>query len=45
MQISKEMTELFYKGLTKKEIDGFEVYLRQILDNLIAFEKGKKHDR
>lgn len=45
MQISKEMTELFYKGLTKKEIDNFEVYLRQILDKLIAFEKGQKHGR
>lgn len=45
MQISKEMTELFYKGLTKKEIDNFEVYLSKILDNLIALEKGKKHDR
>lgn len=44
MQISKEMTELFYKGLSKKEIDNFEVYLRQILDNLMAFERGKKHD-
>ena len=41
MQLSKKMTELFYKGLTKKEIDNFEVYLRQILNNLIAFEKGK----
>jgi hypothetical protein len=45
MQISKEMTELFYKGFTKKEIEQFEGYLRQILDNLIALEKGKKHDR
>lgn len=42
MQISKEMTELFYKGLTKKEIEQFEAYLRQILDKLIAFEKGQK---
>ncbi len=39
MQISKEMTELFYKGLTKKEIDNFEVYLRKIFENLAAFEK------
>jgi DNA-binding MarR family transcriptional regulator len=45
MQISKEMTELFYKGLTKKEIDNFEVHLRKIFDNLIAFEKGQKHDK
>ena len=42
MQISKEMTELFYKGLTKREIEQFETYLRQILDKLIAFEKGQK---
>jgi len=39
MQISKEMTELFYKGLTKKQIDNFEVYLRKIFENLAAFEK------
>ncbi len=44
MQLSKEMTELFYKGLTKKEIEQFEVYLRQILNNLMAFEKRKKVD-
>ncbi len=43
MQLSKEMTELFYKGLTKKEIDWLEVYLRQILNNLIVFEKGKRY--
>ena len=45
MQISKEMTGLFYKGFTKKDIDHFEVYLRQILNNLIAFEKCQKHGR
>ena len=45
MQISKEMTELFYKGLTKKEIDNFEVYLRRILNNLTVFEKRKKYGR
>src|SRR4030067_3448549 len=45
MQLSKKMTELFYKGLTKKEIDNFEVYLRQILNNLTVFEKRKKYGR
>jgi len=45
MQLSKEMTELFYKELTKKEIDYFETYLRQILNNLTVFEKRKKYGR
>lgn len=45
IQISKEMTGLFYKGLTKREMDEFEKFLTRILDNLIAFEKGKKHGR
>ncbi len=34
--VSQEMTNLFYKGFTAKEIDSFEKYLRHVLDNLIA---------
>jgi len=38
-KISKEMTDLFYKGFTSKEIDACEQYLLRIFDNLNAFEK------
>lgn len=41
VQVSKEMTELFYSGFTTREIDEFEEYLRRILDNLTAFETKK----
>ena len=37
-QVSREMSELFYDGLSESEIDEFEKSLRRILDNLIAFE-------
>lgn len=40
LQVSKEMTTLFYKGLTKKEIDRFEALLDRILENLLSFEKN-----
>jgi len=40
-KITKEKTELFYKGFTSKEIDAFENYLQRILDNLNAFERAK----
>jgi len=36
MQVSNEMTELFYRGFDAKEMDQFEAYLRRILDNLTA---------
>ena len=39
--VSKEMTKLFYREFTAKEIDEFEDYLKRILDNLIAFETKK----
>jgi len=32
--VSEEMTELFYKGLSADEMNGFEGFLRRILDNL-----------
>ena len=38
VQVSDEMTNLFYKGLTSAEIDNFENYLKRILANLA------KHD-
>jgi len=40
LQVSKEMTTLFYKGLTEKEIDRGEDFLIRILDNLTSFEKN-----
>lgn len=43
IQVSNEMTKLFYDGFTEKEIDEFESYLRRLLDNLTKFsEKNKK---
>ena len=38
VELSEEMTKLYYKGFSKVEIDGFEKYLERILDNLTAFE-------
>lgn len=38
LQVSKEMTELFYHEFTAKEIDEFEAYLKRIFDNLLAIE-------
>jgi len=37
-KITKEKTELFYKGFTTKEIDVFEDYLLRVLNNLTSFE-------
>lgn len=34
--VSKEMTELFYKGFKQSEIEEFEEYLERILKNLIS---------
>jgi len=40
-RVSKEMAELYYAGLTAKEIDSFERTLERILGNLIEHdEKG-----
>ena len=36
VRASQEMTELFYRGFSEKEIDEFEQYLRRIFDNLTA---------
>lgn len=40
--VSKEMTSLFYKGLSEKQIDEFENLLRHILSNLIKYEEEYK---
>jgi len=38
VEVSEEMTRLFYKGLSKSEIYRFEKDLKLILNNLIEFE-------
>ena len=38
VELSEELTKLYYKGFSKTEIDRFEKYLERILDNLTAFE-------
>ncbi len=38
LEVSKEMTNLFYAGFTSKEMTDFEVYLKRILSNLTTVE-------
>ena len=40
-QVSEEMTNLFYSGLTPEEITDFEDYLKRILHNLVEHEGTK----
>lgn len=40
VQLSEQMTEIWYQGFTDAEADGFEACLQRILDNLTAYEKG-----
>ena len=40
--VSREMTELFYEGLSEAEIDEFEKTLRYILSNLVRYEEKNK---
>jgi len=37
--VSKEMTALFYRGLSEKEIDNFERILKHIQVNLVKYEE------
>lgn len=39
LQVSNEMTDLFYSGLTEKEIDQLELWLKKILDNLTNVDR------
>ena len=39
-RVSMAMTEVYYRGLSDTEIDGFERLLERILDNLITVEGG-----
>lgn len=53
VEVSKEMTQLFYEGFSLKQIDRFEQDLERILNNLTEFEANSenwmkdsyKHDR
>jgi len=42
LEVSYEMTDLFYKKFSEKEIDELENYLRRLLDNLINFSEKRK---
>jgi DNA-binding MarR family transcriptional regulator len=39
IEVSKEMTNIFYKGFQHEEIDQFEVFLQRVLDNLVKQEE------
>ena len=39
-EVSRRMTELFYKHFQEREIDESEAYLNRILQNLMEFETG-----
>ena len=38
IEVSKQMTNIFYKGFDSEEIDQFEAYLQRVLDNLVTQE-------
>ena len=38
VEVSQELTKLFYKGFSESQIDHFEQDLERILDNLVEFE-------
>jgi DNA-binding MarR family transcriptional regulator len=40
VEVSEEMTKLFYKGFSKSQIASFEKDLEQVLNNLIEYEKN-----
>ncbi len=42
IKISKEKTDLFYKGFSAREIGLFESYLQRILDNLESYGRDKQ---
>ncbi len=42
VELSQEITKLFYKGFSKTQIDRFENDLARMLDNLTAFEAGQR---
>jgi DNA-binding MarR family transcriptional regulator len=42
VQVSSEMNDLFYYGLTEQEKDEFDRYLERILKNLVAYNTENK---
>jgi len=42
VQVSSEMNELFYQGLTEQEKDEFDKYLERILENLTIYSNESK---
>ncbi len=42
LAISKEKTDLFYKGFSSREIGSFERYLHRILDNLESYGRNTR---
>ncbi len=40
--VSKEMTSLFYEGVSEKQIDEFEGILKHVLSNLVRYEEEHK---
>jgi len=39
IEVSVEMTNIFYKGFQPEEIEQFETYLQRVLDNLVRHEE------
>ena len=39
IEVSVEMTNIFYNGFQPEEIDQFETYLQRVLDNLVKQEE------
>ncbi len=39
IEVSKEMTNIFYKGFQPEEMNQFETYLQRILENLVKHEE------
>lgn len=41
-EVSADMTNLFYRGLSGQEVDSLEAGLKKILHNLVSYEDGRK---
>ncbi|MFW9772420.1 MAG: MarR family winged helix-turn-helix transcriptional regulator [Candidatus Thorarchaeota archaeon] len=42
LEVSKNMTKIYYNNFSEQEINQFENYLERILNNLIEYNKKKK---
>jgi DNA-binding MarR family transcriptional regulator len=43
-ELSEAMNGLWYKGFSPEDIEAFEGYLRQVLDNVTDYEAGNKQN-